>query len=73
MTEIQKGVYRDLKGDLYHVIGEAVHTETNEVTVLYRRLNDLFDTRKISSHPKKLFLEQILYEGRHVLRFTYQG
>ncbi|MBT3835983.1 DUF1653 domain-containing protein [Candidatus Woesearchaeota archaeon] len=73
MSDLRLGVYRHYKGDLYHVFGESIHTETREVSVLYRKLNDPFDKREIFAHPKKLFLEQIVHEGRHVLRFEHNG
>ena len=55
------------------LIGEAVHTETNEVLVLDEPFNGDLEKMILHARPKKMFLEQIVHEGRHVLRFEYQG
>ncbi len=73
MTELQLGVYRHYKGGLYHVFGEAVHSETKELLVLYKRFNETLEEKIIHAHPKKMFLQQIRHDGKYVLRFEYQG
>jgi len=72
MSEIQKGVYRHYKGGLYHVMYEVVHTETDERLIVYKKLDHCADKDEIYARPKKMFLEQIVHEGRHVLRFEHQ-
>lgn len=33
---IEKGFYKHYKGNVYEVVGEAIHTETEERLVVYR-------------------------------------
>ena len=73
METIQPGVYRHYKGNLYEVLGTALHSETEEEMVVYRML---YETEKypygtLWVRPKALFLEKVAVEGRSVSRFAY--
>ena len=68
--------YRHYKnGKLYEVIGEARHSETNEVLVVYRALYDCegYGNEQLWVRPKQMFFEDVLYNGRLVPRFLKVG
>jgi len=64
---MQKGRYRHYKGGEYEVLGEARHSETQEVLVLYR---PLYADGGYWVRPKVMFLESVTVDGREVPRFT---
>lgn len=74
MTEqiLQIGLYQHYKGMLYKVLGEVRHSETLEELVLYecQYENDL---GKVWVRPKKMFLEEIIIDGKLTPRFKYLG
>lgn len=49
-------VYRHFKGNLYYVIGTAIHTETEEEMVVYQAL---YGDYKMFVRPMKMFLEEV--------------
>lgn len=65
MTEIKKGKYQHFKGGYYEVLGVALHSETMEEMVLYKHLNE----EKLWVRPKKMFLENVVVDGKEVPRF----
>lgn len=67
---VKKGLYRHYKNKLYEVIDEALHSESMEEMVVYRAL---YGEYGLWVRPKKMFLEEVLYEGKHVPRFSYIG
>ena len=72
MEKIRKGVYRHFKGNQYLVLGEATHSETREVLVLYIPLYGKF---QILVRPKEMFFDEVdrpelNYKGP---RFRYIG
>ena len=67
---IKKGLYRHYKDKLYEVIGEAMHSESLEVMVVYRAL---YGDYGLWVRPKKMFLEEVLHNGENVPRFSYLG
>jgi cyclomaltodextrinase / maltogenic alpha-amylase / neopullulanase len=71
--EIKPGKYRHYKGNLYEVIGTARHSETLEELVVYRGLYDSeeFGRNPLWVRPKKMFLEEVEFEGKMVLRFRF--
>lgn len=61
-----KATYRHYKGNLYEIIGEAIHSETLEEMVIYQDLSDL---SKVWVRPKEMFFENVIFEGQEILRF----
>lgn len=56
MRKIEKGIYRHFKGKEYEVLGEAMHTETNEIVVVYRALYGDFG---LFVRPLEMFLSEV--------------
>ncbi|MGP3749674.1 DUF1653 domain-containing protein [Bacillus sp. SG20033] len=57
--------FKHYKGGLYKVIGEAIHTETEEKLVTYEDMDGILWAR-----PKEMFFEKIVVDGKEVNRFT---
>lgn len=66
---IKNGIYQHYKGNLYEVLGEATHSESLEMMVVYQALYGDFG---LWVRPKKMFLEKVLYKGKEISRFCYQ-
>ncbi|MBP2634660.1 MAG: hypothetical protein H6Q72_567 [Firmicutes bacterium] len=66
---IKTGIYRHYKGNLYHVIGEAIHSETEELLVIYRAL---YGEYKLWVRPKAMFFETVEVAGKIVPRFALE-
>jgi hypothetical protein len=71
--KVAPGTYKHYKGDLYLVVGEAVHTETDETHVVYRRAGGEADPGTLWIRPVKNFCEMLLIDGRMTPRFTWTG
>ena len=69
MAEIKIGKYKHFKGGQYEVIGLAKHSETLEEMVLYKNMS----TGEFWARPIKMFLGEVEYKGKKVLRFEYLG
>lgn len=67
---IEPGVYRHFKGRYYLVLGEALHSETEEEMVVYQ---PLYGAQRWFVRPKAMFLEKVLHEGREMGRFEWVG
>lgn len=68
------GLYKHYKNKEYRVIGTAWHSETLEEMVIYQALYDaggIFGKSAIWVRPKKMFLEDIEYNGQIIPRFAY--
>jgi hypothetical protein len=67
---IQTGVYQHFKGKYYLVIGEATHSETNEIMVVYQ---PLYGEQRWFVRPLKMFTETVEKDGEPVRRFRWVG
>lgn len=65
---IKPGRYQHYKGQFYHVIDTATHSETLETLVVYR---PLYGDQKLWVRPYEMFVEQIEHQGETVARFQY--
>ncbi len=63
---IQRGIYRHYKGNLYEVVDMARHSETEEWLVVYRAL---YGEYGLWVRPASLFTEMVVYDGQSVSRF----
>lgn len=63
MEEIS-GVYQHFKGNMYEVIGSAIHTETEEAMVVYKDKNQVMFVR-----PFDMFFEKVDIDGTLLPRF----
>ena len=64
--------YRHYKDHLVEVIGIALHSETKEELVIYKKLHDVGEYKKgqLWARPKKMFLEEVVVHGKTIPRFT---
>lgn len=65
---IQPGIYRHYKGGEYQVIDTAIHSETEELVVVYR---PLYGKRELWVRPLEMFKESIVIDGQEVPRFEF--
>jgi hypothetical protein len=67
------GKYQHYKGKYYKVLGLAHHSETLEELVVYRALynSEEFGKNALWVRPKKMFLEEVLVDGKKVPRFEF--
>jgi hypothetical protein len=70
MDTVKVGRYWHYKGQEYTVIGVAIHTETKEELVVYRKE---FDDHGLRVRPKDQFLGMVEVEGKMIPRFQYLG
>ena len=70
---MQLGKYQHYKGKYYEVQGIARHSETLEELVVYRALYDSeeFGESALWVRPKKMFLEDVVVDGKKVPRFKF--
>lgn len=65
---IEKGMYRHTKsGKLYEVIGTALHTETEELLVVYRPQYPC--EYELFARPYEMFTESVALDGITRARF----
>lgn len=65
---LRLGTYQHFRGNLYKVIGVALHSETLKEFVVYQPLY----RNKLSAlwvRPKEMFLGKVRTEGKQVARF----
>lgn len=61
------GKYRHYKGNEYEVLGEGIHTETEERLIIYK---SLYEPYTIWVRPYDMFFETVTVEGKETPRFT---
>lgn len=66
--EIKKGIYRHFKGNMYEVVGMALHSETVEEMVIYKAL---YGEGKTWVRPLSMWDEEVEFEGKKAKRFTF--
>lgn len=66
--KLQLGVYQHYKGNKYLVLGTAKHSETLEELVLYTTLYENKES-VLWVRPLKMFLENVMVNGKEVERF----
>ena len=68
MTNIDiTGHYRHYKGNEYEVIGEGIHTETEEKLIVYKAL---YEPYTMWVRPFDMFFESVIIDGKEIPRFT---
>ena len=73
MEEIQKGIYEHYKGKRYEVIGQALHSETLEIVVIYKALyQGDFPQGMLWVRPLTMFQENVFVNGKSVPRFQHR-
>lgn len=68
--ELQKGLYRHYKGNLYEVLMTAQHSETEEWMVVYKAL---YGDEGMWVRPYEMFVEKVEVDGVLVDRFAFAG
>jgi len=68
---LKRGKYLQYKNLNYEVIDVVLHSETLEELVLYKPLYD--NPVKLWVRPISMFTENVIVDGREVLRFKYLG
>jgi len=66
MGAIQTGIYQHYKGSKYEVLGQAMHSETEEEMVVYRAL---YGDYGLWLRPLSMFQECVMVEGESKARF----
>ena len=66
--EIKNGLYRHFKGNMYRVLYTAKHSETMEDMVVYQAL---YGDMGIWVRPRAMFCEEIVRDGKTIVRFEY--
>jgi len=73
MSKIKLGRYKHSKtGNFYRVLTVAKHSETLEELVVYECLYDN-PRSKIWVRPLKMFVEEVIINGKKVPRFSFVG
>lgn len=66
MKKLEIGeIYKHYKGTKVKVLGECLHSETQEPLVIYIHLED----GATWARPKEMFLENVIVDGKEVERF----
>ena len=73
MDDVKLGKYKHYKGNMYNVIGIGRHSETLEEFVIYQALYNSkeFGKDQIWIRPKKMFLENVIINGKEIPRFEF--
>jgi hypothetical protein len=68
MKDFKIGKYRHYKGGIYDVLALGLHTETEELLVMYAD-----SEKRIWARPYVLFIERIMFYNKEQKRFEYVG
>ena len=66
--ELEPGIYKHYKGNLYEVIAVAKHSETLEKLVVYKATYQK-EGETLWVRPLNMFLENVLVDGKEIKRF----
>ena len=66
MKDLKIGKYKHYKGVIYDVLALGVHTETQEVLVIYAN-----PEKQIWVRPYKIFIETVMVDEKEQKRFEY--
>ena len=66
--QLEKGLYRHYKGNLYEVMMTAQHSETEEWMVVYKAL---YGEKGTWVRPYEMFVEKVEVEGEVIQRFKF--
>lgn len=66
MSKPKPGLYRHYKGNNYRVIDIAIHSESDELMVIYK---PLYGAGKLSVRPLCMFNEEVEVDGKRQPRF----
>jgi hypothetical protein len=70
MTQLKLGKYQHYKGAIVEVLYVALHSETLEEHVVYiEEENKQFGKNSVWVRPLKMFLENVVVDGKEVPRF----
>jgi len=64
--ELEKGLYKHYKGNMYEVYMTAQHSETEEWMVVYKAL---YGEQGMWVRPYVMFVEEVEVEGQMIPRF----
>jgi len=64
--ELEKGLYKHYKGNMYEVYMTAQHSETEEWMVMYKAL---YGEQGMWVRPYAMFVEKVEVEGQMIPRF----
>ncbi len=74
MNEPRPGRYQHYKGKFYEVLAVAHHSETLEELVVYKALYKTeFGENSWWVRPKKMFIENVMINGKEIPRFKHVG
>ncbi len=69
---VKPGRYQHYKGKFYKVLGVARHSESLEEFVLYEALYETeFGPTSFWVRPKKMFMENVIVDGKEMPRFKF--
>ncbi len=69
VKQMELGLYKHYKGNMYEVIGIAKHSETLEEMVVYKATYQE-EPYNMWVRPKAMFLEKIEINGKLIERFS---
>ncbi len=67
--ELELGLYKHYKGNVYEVMGIAKHSETLEKMVVYKATYQK-EGENLWVRPLSMFIETIVVDGKEIKRFA---